>query len=112
MEDISPMNLVLRCYGYKKKDDPWIGICIDLNIAVQADSVEELKKKMNDAIGSYIDLVLDTNDNDSIPSLLLRRAPLKDQLFYHAIKCFVFIKKIQDSFTFNGHIPVRLAHNC
>jgi hypothetical protein len=112
MANISLNRFVLRCYGYKLKHAPYVGVCVDLNIAVQADSPDELKKKMGDAISSYLEVVLDTNDKESIPTLLQRKAPIRDWVIYYLIKCIVLIRQIPTNFTFKEYIPFHLAHNC
>lgn len=112
MADIRPKNLILRCYGYRLKEGLYYGVCVDLNLAVEAESPKKLKKKMNDVIISYIDTVLDTNDKDSIPQLIYRRAPIQDWLLYYFIKMIVFIKQFPNNFTFNEYIPFHLSYNC
>jgi hypothetical protein len=47
-----------------------------LDLAVEADFLDGLRSKMNETIESY----LDTEDKESIPRLLYRRAPLRDWL--------------------------------
>ena len=96
-----PEKLVLRCYGYKFGDKPFIGICIDLNIAVQAESQAEVRQKMNDTINSYLETVLDTDDKSSIPFLLSRRAPMRNFLAYYIIKIAMYIREFPSNFTFN-----------
>jgi hypothetical protein len=106
-------KLILRCYGYKFGNNPFVGVCIDLNIAVQADSPRELRKKMNDVIKSYIEAVLDTDDKSSIPDLMFRKAPLSDWIIYYLIKGAVLIRQIPNNFTsFKEIIPFHLAYNC
>lgn len=112
MAEIKPEKLVLRCYGYKSKNAPFVGICIDLNLAVQADSPDELRKKMSEAIIGYIETVLDTDDKASIPQLIARKAPLRDILIYNLIKCIDYIRQFPGNFTFKEYIPFHLAHNC
>ncbi len=109
---VKTSDLVLRGYGYKSSDDSFVGVCLDLNIAVQADSVVELKSKMEEAIRSYLDVVLDTDDSESIPDLLNRKAPLSDWVCYYLIKGLVFVKGLGEKFTLKNHIPFHLAHNC
>ncbi len=112
MVNIRPGNFVLRCYGYKFGDNPFVGVCVDLNIAVQAESRSELEKKMNDAIRSYFETVLETEDKSSIASLIFRRAPLRDWVIYYVVKMIVNIKQIPTNFIFKEYIPFHLAHNC
>lgn len=112
MANISPDRLVLRCYGHKIKGGKWFGLCLNFNIAIEADTRKQLKLKMNQALISYIETVLDTDDSASIPELLTRRAPLKDWLLYYKIKLIVFISNFPDNFTFKEALPFHLAHGC
>ncbi len=64
----------LRCYAWGAKDD-WEGMCIDLDLAVQGRSLDEVKSLLNEAVGSY----LDDLQKEAAPDarrLLHRRAPL------------------------------------
>jgi len=83
-----------------------------LNIAVQADSQLELRKKMNDAIESYFKSVLDTDDKLSIPALIYRKAPLNDWIIYYLIKFIVLTRQIPRRFIFKEYVPFHLAPNC
>ena len=107
-----PHHFVLRCYGYKDKRGKWYGVCLELNLAAEANSVDELRKKLNEMIGSYIDTVLDTGDKASIPDLFRRRAPLMDWLYYGIIRLNQYIRQIPDKMTFDEIIPFNLAHGC
>jgi len=111
MANIRPDKLILRCYGRRLKKGSYYGVCIDLNLAVEAESQEKLKKKMCDVINSYLETVLDTDDKNSIPQLLYRRAPIQDWLRYYYIRILVFIKQFPNNFTFQEYIPFHLAHN-
>ena len=82
---ITADQFTLRCYGYRKHG-VWLGVCIDLNLAIQAKSSEELKSKMKEVIDSYFESVIDTNDYASITALLSRGAPFSDRLRYYLIK--------------------------
>jgi predicted RNase H-like HicB family nuclease len=112
MSNIIPAKLVLRCYGHKTKKGTWFGLCLDFNLAAEAASREELRKKINEMIATYIESVLDTQDSGSVPELLSRRAPVHDWLIYYLIKFVVFIRQFPDNFTFKEIIPFHLAHNC
>lgn len=112
MAAIRPGRFVLRCYGQRTEKGNLVGVCLDLDIAVEAQSIDELKKKMNQAVTSYLDSVLDTDDRESIPILLTRRAPLKDWVIYYYIKLRDYIRRFPGNFTFNEMIPFHLAHGC
>ena len=112
MAKMSPDKLILRCYGHKIKQEKWFGVCLEFNLAAEADSPEELKKKLADMITSYIETILDTDDKISIPVLISRRAPIRNWLMYYFIRLIIFIRKFPDNFTFKEIIPFHLAHSC
>jgi hypothetical protein len=112
MAKYRPDQLILRCYGYRSSEGPYIGVCVDLNIAVQADSPSTVRAKMADAIVSYIETVYETDDRASISALMSRRAPTQDWLIYYVIRTVLLVKKFRDNFTFKEPIPIHLAHSC
>lgn len=103
-------DLVLRCYGRKIDDHKWYGVCLKLNLAIEAPSREELVRKMGGVILSYLDTVLDTEDTDSIPDLLTRRAPISDWFTYYAIALLIYIKRFPTLFKFKKAIPFHLGY--
>jgi hypothetical protein len=109
MANISPNHLVLKCYGYKTKSGKWFGLCLNFDLGVEAGNKEELRYKMHEVIESYIETVLDTDDNPSVPQLLSRRSPLKDWLIYYGIKAILFIRNFPNNFTFKEALPFHLA---
>ncbi len=112
MANVTPSKLVIRCYGYRMPAGEYVGVCVDLNIAVQAESPQMLRIKMFKAIRSYIETVLDTQDRDSIPYLLSRKAPIKDWVLYYLIKLVCFIREFPNSFfRFKEHLPFQLNHS-
>jgi hypothetical protein len=112
MPDLSPKNLLLRCYGYKTKKGNYVGVCLEFNLAVEAETTQQLKQKMNQVIKSYVETVLDTEDEESIAQLLNRRAPFFDYLTYQFTCLINFIRNFPGNFTFKEILPFHLAHNC
>jgi len=113
MKKLRPVDLVLRCYGHRKKNGRWYGVCIDLNLAVEAYDRNELQEKLKAVILSYLETVIDTDDKKSIPPLLFRRAPLYDWAVYYFTKLIISIKSFPGNFTFNELLPFHLsANNC
>ena len=111
MANVKPGNFILKCYGHKTEKGNWFGLCLDFNLAVEAESPELLKKKMNEVIISYIDTVLYTGDKESIPQLFSRRAPLLDWLKYYYISLVLFIRRFPGDFIFKEIVPFHLAHS-
>ncbi len=46
-----PSNLVLLTLELTQEEDVWVGTCIELGTSTYADSLEELRGEMADAIG-------------------------------------------------------------
>lgn len=82
-------NLVLKCYA-EQEDGVWVAVCLDFNLAAQADTLPEAKEKLEAMILSYVREAL-TIDLDYADQLLTRRAPLSAWLRYYLIKvCNLF----------------------
>lgn len=73
----------VRCYA-KRDGDQWVAICIDLCLAAQGDSCDEVKAKLEAQVNDYVFEAL-TIDREYAADLLSRKAPLKNRLEYHAI---------------------------
>lgn len=83
---VRPLDLVLRCYlrRVRGSEQRWVAHCIDLDLWAAGDSPEAARRSMEDAIVGYLETVLDTQDQESIPRLLRRRdggPPLDSQPF-------------------------------
>lgn len=111
MANLRPKNFVLRCYGRRLKEGKWYGVCLELNLAAEAESPEQLRKKLYEMIVSYIDTVIATDDKDSIPYLLERKAPLYDWAIYYLFKILISISNFPNRLLFKESIPFHLAHN-
>jgi hypothetical protein len=64
----------LLCYAHGR-DGEWQGICLDLDIAVQGRSFDEVKGQLEDSIREYIRSAA-REDPPTRARLLRRRAPL------------------------------------
>lgn len=64
---------IVRCHAEGKNGD-WHAICMDLDIAVQGSSFEEVFHSLNDAISLYLETVADLPAEDR-ERLLHRPAP-------------------------------------
>ena len=109
MKNQADYSFLLRGYAHRLSGERWYGVCLELNLAVEADSFDELKRKIHEMISSYVACVLDTNDKNSIPDLLLRKAPLIDWIKYYLIRLYISIKKIPNIIAFKELIPFHLS---
>lgn len=66
-------NKGLRCMA-KGRDGEWWAICVDLDIAVDGESFQEVKDRLDAAIEQYVESVLELPEQDQA-RLLSRRAP-------------------------------------
>jgi predicted RNase H-like HicB family nuclease len=72
----------VHCYA-EGGDGDWEAICLDLDIAVQGNSFEEVFASLQEAIALYLEAVADLPPEDQA-SLLRRPAPLSVRLKFLA----------------------------
>lgn len=72
---MNPKQMILRCYA-EKKDGIWQAFCIDLNLAVQGETRDEVRAKLHLQIVSYLYDALEGEDKEYAPQLLKRKAPI------------------------------------
>ena len=104
-----PRNLILRCYGFRTSRKTWVAKCIDFDLVVEEDSLEARKKALIEAMNSYLEAVYQTDDKESIPRLLKRRAPLIDFCHYYWIKFRCQLRCPSERLSFEKSIPFVLA---
>jgi len=68
----------LHCYA-QGQDGDWEAICLDLDIAVQGRSFEEVFASLREAIALYLEAVADLPENER-ERLLYRSVPLATRL--------------------------------
>ncbi|MDZ7868844.1 MAG: hypothetical protein U5L02_06500 [Rheinheimera sp.] len=101
-------DLILRCYA-KKDGDVWVAVCIDLCLAAQGQTLNEVKQKLEVMTRSYIKGAFE-EDREYAGQLLARKAPLSQQATYHWIKflntCVNFKHNVK---AFAEVMPMKLA---
>lgn len=80
-----PNDLVLRCYA-EKVDGQWQAFCIDLNLAAQGDSLEDVSERLERMVGSYLYDVFEGDDREHAEDLFPRRAPIGFIARYYVVK--------------------------
>jgi predicted RNase H-like HicB family nuclease len=71
-------NRTLHCYA-EGRDGEWEAICLDLDIAVQGRSFEEVVTSLREAVSLYLETLADLEPKQR-QSLLRRTAPLTVRL--------------------------------
>lgn len=77
-------NTFLFCVAEGSDSRGWQAICLDLDIAVQGETLDEVRSALNSAVRSYVIDVLALKDGRDKYRLLNRRAPLLLRLNYAA----------------------------
>jgi len=73
----------VRCYA-RCDAGQWVAVCIDLGLAAQGETWEEVKGKLEAQVNDYVHEAL-TADRTHANDLLRRKAPLRQRLEYYLI---------------------------
>lgn len=68
------MERSLLCIAHGTHED-WEGVCLDLDIAVQGRSFEEVRQALEESIALYVDRALEQDEAER-DRMLARKAPL------------------------------------
>ena len=82
---MKPNKRMLRCYG-ERKGNIWQAFCVDLNLAVQGNSLQEVQSKLHQQVSSYLYDALEGEDKEYAEQLLNRKAPLYFWIKYYYCK--------------------------
>ena len=74
MRGLFVMEKMIRCYA-EGRGGQWEAICLDLDVAVQGQSFDDVYKSLGDAVRHYIESVSELPASDQA-RLLDRRVPL------------------------------------
>jgi hypothetical protein len=66
-------QLILKCY-VEPEEGAWVAVCLDFNLAAQAESSDAARRKLEAMILSYVREAL-TVDREYADQLLTRKAP-------------------------------------
>lgn len=90
-------KLVLRCFA-EPKNGQWQAFCLELDLAAQGDSFQQVRQKLDEMICSYVEDALVGEDREFGMQLLFeRRAPASLYLKYYTYKALGHtLKKIKD----------------
>lgn len=80
---------LLRCYA-RPEADHYIGQCLELDLAVQGESIPEVRRKMAECLQSY----LESLDPESLVDLFPRPAPFSVWLDYYRVSLLVTLHQI------------------
>ena len=96
-----PAELILRCLALQR-DGHWVAMCIDLDLAVQADTSAQARQLLNAQMVSFVAEAV-TIDSDHAGDLLNRKAPLRYRVLYYLIKLMHATRRKQ---SFEAALPM------
>ena len=80
---------ILRCYS-RPEGDHYIGQCLELDLAVQADSTLAVRRKMEECLQSY----LESLDSKNVRDLFPRPAPLHVWVDHYRVYLLVALHRV------------------
>lgn len=104
---MKPEQLILKCYA-EKEETCWVALCLNFNLAVQGDSFEEVKTKLESMIVDYVYDALEGEDKAYASQLLTRKASYLFWIKYYWIKIKVALHS-GASRVFDEVMPLKLA---
>ncbi|MBE0494572.1 MAG: DUF1902 domain-containing protein [Thiomicrospira sp.] len=91
-------SLMIRFFGYQE-DRIFYAYCLDLNLAVQASSLEEARAKILDMAADYLHDALEGQDKAYQAQLLARKAPWPIFLKYYSLLIKHWVKSASQWFS-------------
>jgi hypothetical protein len=68
-----------RCYAYKAGNSRFIGECVDLDIIVEENSLQNAVDSLNEAVEGFLHVALEGDPRGLVP----RYSPLSHRFLYH-----------------------------
>ena len=104
-------QLLLRFYA-ERKNSQWQAFCIDLDLAAQGDSLQEVQKKIVHMALSYV-VEAFGKDREHADVLLARKSPLRYRLKYHWLRFQDnrILRAAKNRCAFERPLPLRVAEN-
>lgn len=85
---IKKLHIVARKGKDKMRDDVYLAICLDYDLAARGSTMEEAYSKIEEQIKSYVQAAIQTDNGRHARYLLNQRAPLIFWFQFFMTKCF------------------------
>ncbi len=95
ISQVSPMFLIVRVFA-ERKGNQWQAFTLELGLAAQADTLPEVKRKLESMILSYVTDALTGEDREHAYELMSRRATWRVYLNYYALNVLHYIMHFWD----------------
>lgn len=99
------MEIEVRCYAYGAGND-WQAICVDLDIAVDGDSLREARNSLVSCIELYLERIAELPEEEQ-KQYLARKSPwlVRSKLAYKAWLSNIMSRSAFQEFTIPSHFP-------
>lgn len=87
-------HIQLRCFA-EPEGRQWQAFCVDLSLAVQGESLAEVKRKLHEQVRSYVEEAY-TIDREYAEQLMCRKAPVSIRFKYYR---YCFRQKVAELFS-------------
>jgi len=77
---------IVHCFAERLPDGQWQAFSIQFGLAVQGESLTEVRAKLLSLIREYVNDAVFGDDRDYCEQLLARRAPLRIRFKYHLLR--------------------------
>ena len=88
---------LLRCYG-RREGNHFIGVCVDLDIVVQASSIEKIQEEMTKALEAYFSSLDQKNLRDLFPRAVPYHVLIDYYRVYFIVRYFNFANSFKSNF--------------
>lgn len=85
-----------RCF-VQRDGEVFVAVCIDLSLAVQADTLQEAREKLDALIHEYLHSAF-THHREHLADLLFRPAPLGQVARYHYLGAMQTLRRLMGRF--------------
>lgn len=107
---MQPTDLLLRCLAFKE-DGQWVVMCLNFDLAAQADTLDKAKSSLEVMIAEYVYDALVGEDREYAAQLLKRRAPARYWVEYYSLRLWQHIRHIMKRrMGFELPMPMAPAH--
>ena len=106
---MKPRQLLLRCMA-QQRDNQWQAFCLDFDLAAQADTLDEAKRKLELQVEEYVYDALAGEDRQYADQLLTRRAPLSLWAQYYGFGLLKKFVEVRSNRRFKEPIPLVPQH--
>jgi hypothetical protein len=102
---VKPIQLVVRCIA-EKKGDQWQAFSLEFGLAVQGDTLPQVKHKLDLMLRSYVFDALLGEDRAHAAALMSRKATFGVYAKYYSFCALSFVSTLKDRILYREPMPL------